>query len=358
MRLAPLGLPSLLWLALSCSPQNAAAQSFFVFEAPIAPEGDVLGSLHDAPVTVVRWATPTEPVLQFEDADVSLETSVELAESMDPARPRARLVAGVRGRTTLPVGPWTIRMSAGAWAPVRGADAAGVRIALPPGMPSSEATIPLGTRGARGRPSRAFDHPEASSRGFELVCASFEVRASAAPDAPRWTIPSTAAYRVRRVNEVLTIEVRMEGFVLLGFVDRVPDRCDAELGRSGIGSSCGDGFTNGLVFQIPAGTPLYASSSSTEPFARARREIVGREILQTPRALACRTVPGETPVCEPSPPEPRGHTTLLFVGEGSASWSFHAEVRLPVETLARATGVGGFGGCRVPLSDWPPGSTP
>ncbi len=344
-------------LALLALPTRAEAQSFFAFEAPIAPEGEVLGSLAAAPVEVVRWLAPTQPVLRFVDADVELETPVELTAPAVAGTPHTHVVAGVRARTALGAGPWAITMGAGAWAPLRGSDTAGTRVALPPRMPLREATIPRGARGAQGAPSRAFDHPSERRRGFELACSPIEVRASRDPDAPRWSVPIGAAYRTLRARGAISIEVHMEGFVLRGFLDREPERCEASIGMSGIGSRCGDGFTHGLVFRVPGGTPLYASPTSTAPFAHTRREVLGRELLDSPRAIGCSTPVGGGPtVCSGSPPEPTGPTTLLFVehDESASEWSFRAHVRLPVETLPRVEGVGGFGGCTAPLNDWPP----
>ena len=334
------------------------AQSFYAFEVPIAPEGAVIGRLSKAPVTLLRWATPTRPVLRFQDADVAFETTVDLDAPEAPAEPRAHIVAGVRARTTLAAGLWNIRMSAGAWAPVRGLDATGTRVALPPGMPVPEATIPAGVPGAAGQPTNtAFHFSSASARGFdEFACGSFAMRATAAADAPQWTVPNGAFYRVRRARGAITIEARMDGFVVVGFVDSEAERCEAMLGLTGIGSSCGDGASRGLVVRVPSGTPLYASPSATTPFTRTRREILGRERLDGERAVACRTPPGGAPICTSTPPEPTGPATLLFLArDGSRSpWSFEAHMRLAVETLPRVTNAAGFGSCGAPLTDWPP----
>jgi hypothetical protein len=329
----------------------AQAQRYFAFTLPIAPEGETLGAIHEAPVTLVRWTGAEEALFRYEDAELRLETPARFASG----ELQARVVVGVGRASVVRSGPWQIRMAAGAWAPVRGQDAGAPRITLPHGMPTTEGV--LAARGAApGRPEGPFAHAAVPTRGLDMACAGqLTLRAGPEADAPRWVVPEGALHRVSGRRAPFRVEVHIEGFVVTGYVDAPQSECLAAMGASGVGVGCGDGVMHGLAVRVPRGTPLYASSASTTPFAWVRREIVAREQLDTPRAQLCTSVDGAPLACRPEPPMPTGTQTLFFDREPDdhGDWSFAAEVRVPFETLTVAQGVsGGVGGCFA-SRDWP-----
>ncbi|MBX7193156.1 MAG: hypothetical protein K1X94_13970 [Sandaracinaceae bacterium] len=344
--------------AFTVLPARAAAQSVFAFEMPLTPERAIVGQLNDAPLTIVRWLGPSEALVRFQDRELRIEVPLALDRPATPGEPRTHVVVGVGRRAPVTVGPWRVTMEAGAWAPLRGHEGESLRVALPPGLPSADGLVswPRG-RGPSGAPHRAFEHAEPSHRGFELACrGQLELRAATDPSAPRWPVPVGASYRVRGAASPFDVEVRVEGFVVHGFVDARPAPCESTLGLNGFGSGCGDGISHGLVVRVPAGTPLYASDGSSEPFAWTRRAVIAREDLDAPRMQTCTSIANGPTTCAPSPPLPTGPQRLLFdrEDERGPDWSFLAHVRIPIESLPVVQGHGGFGGCHAPPSDWPP----
>ncbi len=345
LRLASLALV----LATLALPTLTRAQSLFAFEAPIAPEGQVLGRLSDTPLTVIDWIGPHEVRVRFQDAELRLETPIDLARAHTAGAPHTHVVIGTGRRSSVEVGAWSVTMEAGAWAPLRGFEGDAWRIALPRGMPGEEG-LARGMRPLRGAPRRAFDHRVVSQRRFEYACdGQLEIRASADPASSRWPVPAASTFRITPGASPMRVEVRIAGFVVRGFVDALPAPCDGAIGMSGIGSQCGDGASRGLVVRVPRGTPLYASATSTTPFATLRRPTVARERLDREPAMTC-----EGARCTREPPEPTGAQPLLFdrEGDGAADWAFVAVVRVPLESLPRVAGHTGFGHCTSPPTDW------
>jgi len=82
--------------------------------------------------------------LSFAGRALELRAEVDLA--------RAHLQAGVRRDAALGGTAFATRLRAGAWAPVLGITDDGVRIALPPGAPATDATLARAGPGARRDP--------------------------------------------------------------------------------------------------------------------------------------------------------------------------------------------------------------
>lgn len=337
--------------SLIVSPSLVRAQSYFAYRLPIAPEGEILGAVHQAPVTLVRWSGEHEALVRYEDAELRLETPARLISG--PGEARARIVVGVGEASPVRAGPWQIEMEPGAWAPLRGHDGDASLITLPHGMPRREGSV--SARGAAsGRPARPFAHAEVPTSGLSLACTGqLHLRPRARRGGPSWTVPEGALYRVEGEQAPFRVEVRIEGFVVTGYLDARPRECLAALGASGLGSGCSDGVMQGLVVRVPAGTPLYASASSTTPFAHLLRDVVAREHRGVQRIEVCSG--GATPSCHLEPPPPTGAQTLFFdrAPDADGDWVFLAEVRVPFETLSRVEGVGvGVGRCDS-SQEWP-----
>lgn len=336
---------------------SVSAQTLFAFAAPIAPEGAIIGRLRDAPLTVIDWIGPREVRVRYQDAELRLETAIDLVRAQRAGETATQIVIGTARRGRVEAGPWDVTMEAGAWAPLRGFEGDAWRIALPPNLPEDEGLV-RGLRPLRGTPRSAFDHRVVSLRHFESACADqLEVRANADAGSARWRVPATAAYRITSAppqqprpsrgqlapgplsgSQLLRVEVRVQGFVVRGFIDAPPAPCEGSIGLGGMGTMCGDGVSDGLIVRVPAGTPLYATATSTEPFATLRRPVIARE-----RGAR-----------EAGAPAPTGPQQLLFdrTAARGGDWSFVAHVRVPFETLARVTGPRGFGHCGSPPSDW------
>jgi hypothetical protein len=332
-------------------PSLVSAQSYFAYRLPIAPEGEILGAVHQAPVTLVRWSGEHEALVRYEDAELRLETPARLTTG--PGEARARIVVGVGEASPVRAGPWQIEMQPGAWAPLRGHDGDASRISLPRGMPRRQGSVRArGT--ASGRPSRPFAHREVPTSGLSLSCAGqLHLRARAQRGGPSWTVPEGALYGVEGERAPLRVVVHVEGFRVTGYLDARPRECLAALGASGLGTGCGDGVMHGLVVRVPAGTPLYASASSTTPFAHVLRDVAAREHRGVQRSEVCSG--GATPSCHLEPPPPTGTQTLFFdrTPDADGDWIFLAEVRVPFETLTRVEGVGvGVGRCDSSV-EWP-----
>jgi hypothetical protein len=333
-------------LSLSLAARPAIAQSHHAFRATLVPDGEAVGNLADARVEIARWDSPSRPVIRYRDAEIELESPVDLGDR------ETRIAIGIGERATLAgTGAWSITMEPGTWAPLRGRDGGGTRIALPRGMPVAEAQIARSVRGAQGVPQRAFEHREVGE-GWTWVCAAgLVVRATPAADAPTLPVPERTHVRWGPTRSGTTAaHLFFDGFVVHAWLAGAPPRCAGGIGDAGGGSGCGDGITHGIAVVVPAGTPLWASEASAAPFARTRADLVALEMLDTPPAQAC--VSG---ACRRSPPEPTGSSRFLFHHDGpGSSWVLEAWVRIPAETLVRPPDArGDFGSCTAGPWDWP-----
>ncbi|MBN8616351.1 MAG: hypothetical protein J0L92_37545, partial [Deltaproteobacteria bacterium] len=128
-------------LALVVIASPAEAQSLYAFEVPIAPEGTIVGRLRDAPLTVLDWIGPHEVRVRYQDAEMRLETPIDLARAHTAGEPHTQVAMGTGRRSDVEVGPWDVTMEAGAWAPLRGFEGEAWRIALPRRMPADEGLV-------------------------------------------------------------------------------------------------------------------------------------------------------------------------------------------------------------------------
>lgn len=333
---------------LGLAPARARAESWYVHHAALEADGEAIGDLYGARVAPVGWADDARPRVAYSDEAIAMQVEIRLAE------PETHVSVGVgRAARVRTSSPFRIEMRALSWAPLLGRDAPGVRIALPPGLPASEGVLVAAADApARARPPDvAFGHLPAPDV-FVPACGRPILRTRPDPRAPAWTVDGErAAIALGPERDGFTrARVLVDGFVVYGWLEGAMPSCEGVIHLGGVGSACGDGAGHGVVVTLPAGTELYASRTAARPFARLRRDELGIEPRDFPRAQAC--AGGR---CELVPPEPRGPAAwILHAHVGDGGWVLTAWVRTPAETLARPPdGSSGFGMCWSPPTDWP-----
>lgn len=342
MRIAWMGIV-LLW------PGLASAQTWYSPHATLWVGDEAVGELSGARVAPWSWVSNTRPRVAYTDEIISME--VEL--SLEDERTYVSLGVGrdTRVRTS---SPFRIEMRALTWAPLLGRAPDGVRVALPPGMPAASGVLGRDVVPAprsADPPTDAFSHPGPPDR-FDPTCGRLIVRPRPDPSAPAWEVDGDRAALALGVQRGRFTRARVfvDGFVVHGWLEGAPPTCDGVIHMGGFGSACGDGWGDGIVVTLPAGTALYATRTARRPFAHLRRDTVGVEPLHGLTGQGC-TAAG----CERMPPEPRGPAHwILHEHVGDGTWLLDAWVRTPAEQLARpADGSSGYGACWSPPTDWP-----
>ncbi|MEZ4340040.1 MAG: hypothetical protein R3B82_25750 [Sandaracinaceae bacterium] len=340
----------LAWMAIVLLvPGVASAQAWYAAHASVYAGDTAVGELFGARIRPSSWASDTRPRVAYADDTISMEVEVSLEDAETYVSLGVGRDAPVRTTT-----PFRIEMRALSWAPLLGRAPGGLRVALPPGMPATTGVLADGATPAPASadaPSDAFSHPGPPDR-FDPACGRLVVRARPDPAATAWEVDGDRAALALGVERGRFTRARVfvDGFVVHGWLDGAPPSCDGTIHMGGFGNACGDGWGEGIVVTLPAGTALYATRAARRPFAHLRRDTVGVEPLRGPVGMGC-TAAG----CERSPPEPRGPASWILHGHaGEASWLLTAWVRTPAEQLARpADGASGFGACWSPPTDWP-----
>jgi len=247
------------------------------------------------------------------------------------------------------------RMTAGAWAPVLGVLGREVRIALPPGAPSPDASLALGARRARRDPEGLpWSYASRDRDDAALHCQAFALAPSPGA-AATWSPPDLAPrVRVATAGQWDTIEVALGGFVVAGYRRHDAPCAPGELGGLGLtgGTGAGDGWGQGRVVTLAAGTALYATATAATPFATLRARAYGIEPLHTGTGRAC----DGTGRCVRVPALPTGTAQWIVPVDdpSGARFVLTAYVRVPAETLPDAPpGHGAFGLVSPYSPDWP-----
>lgn len=323
-------------VALWCAPISASAQSFYAFQASLAPDGVAVGRLGSAPVSITSWASPTQPILSFRGRSISLQAPVELGTGRTQIVVRVSRAIRISTSTAFEV---TLR--AGSHVPLLASQAAQLRIALPPGLPAREGLIPATGLGAlSGRPhTLAFHGPRLDSSATG-VCEPLTLYASPDSSAEHFVLSREAGpWIVVGAQSGGFTEVRVQSgpVEVRAFARGAVQTCDPMIGLSGMGSGCGDGASSDLIVELPPRTELYASADAAAPFARTRRAVIAR----APR--------------DHDPSAPIRWILSERSDEGRLSLSVY--VRTPLARLRRAPSSvsPGFGGCFSPVGDWPTG---
>lgn len=339
---------SLAWLLLLMG-APAAAQSLHVIRAPLSVDGDDVGELWGAPVRLAGWEDDRRPLVRYADRDVRMRAAIDLAAD------RSYVVAGVGRAVTLRTdAPFRIEMRPSSWAPLAGRAPNGLRILLPEGLPAREAVLGPSRAVPSGAepPAEAFSHAGAPP-SFDASCGTLALRARPRADAATWTVDGSrgAVHAGPQRDGFTRARFFVDGFVVHGWIEGALPTCEPVIQGASFGTGCGDGYGQGIVVTLPAGTDLYASETATRPFATLRRAMVGIEPLHRLTARAC-----ANGVCERMPPEPRGASRWILHShrDDGGGWLLTAWVRTPAEQLARpADGSSAFGGCWAPPSGWP-----
>jgi hypothetical protein len=377
-------------VALAClaATPRAEAQRLYVAAATLESGGVDVAEVAELPVTVERWLSPTRAVVRYEG-----ELATVRAE-LDTSDPSDFVQVGVGAATRLAgTGSWRVTMRPGTFAPVLRGSSAGVRIALPEGLPARFAIVPAGAVAGATRPTSGpwddtLDDAAADGEGAialpdELAtCSRLRVHATRGGRATYRT-DALASVVVRRVEgRWAAVDVSLEGYVVEGFVD-LGQRC-VEEGGVGLeefasGGACYDGMTYGRRVRLAAGTDLYAGPRSSAPFATLRREAEALEPLYDLVGVGCATMPERCAVttfaggrtetscvpaerrCTRSPAEPEGPAAWivgLYDGDAEESLVLTGWVRAPAEQLpdadpTRRNPGGGVGGCRSERPGWP-----
>lgn len=343
-----------LWL---CAP--ARAQSFHLYRATLADGGAEVGSVSGLAV-VIAWRTPTRARLRHQDLALAIEGDIDLAQ------PTVFLQAGVGRHVKLEgTWPWRVTMRRGTWAPVLRRGQRGIRIGLPRDLPAHGAWIPAGTSASSRAPGNApWDETERISSVAEAAeplpdCAGLTIFARPHADAPLWRPANTEeGYVVRRRGSWAEVEIRSRGFRVRGFARFSPD-CEQDAGLPefpGIAGLAADGAVYGRSVRLPAGTRLFATVRSAQPFAVLRRPATALEPLYESPHVSCTA--GD---CTREPPEPRGPARWL-VSPATDDLGYRVElagwVREPAEALADTypsvrNSTSGIGSWTESLPDWP-----
>ncbi len=235
---------------------------------------------------------------------------------------------------------FTIRARQGSWVPLFRVLPNEYQVGLPADFPATVA------RSSRSLPL-PVDRPTSTPFSFDGTdpevgllerCEGDQLQPSASSRV-RWTIPLDAwvydAGPIRRGFR--PVRVLRHGFVVEG-VMRVR-QCD-DIGGMGMGSmgvASGDGWTTGRVVTLPSGTELYASATSTAPFAVLRDDAIGLEPIHDVVRKECHTVGrgrAARDVCARVPAEPTGIASWIVPIEGDLRALLEVVVREPAESLA------------------------
>ncbi len=334
-------------VAVLALPAPLAAQSFYLRSGELIADGASVGSAVTARVSLEGGSAQVAK-LAFEGRAVRVRAAVDLAQ--------ARLQAGVGRDTALGGTAFATRMTAGAWAPVLGVASTSVRIALPPGAPSRDASLPLGSSAARRDPvGLPWSYAPRHADDATLHCVDFSLVAR--PGAETSWAPADIAPRVRvaTARGWDTIEVSLDGFVVVGYRLHAA-RCGGPAEPSGLGitggTGAGDGWGQGRVVILPAGTTLHATATATVPFATLRVRAYGIEPLHSATGRAC----DGAGHCRRVPALPTGTAQWIVPVDdpSGARFVLTGYVRVPAETLADAPpGHGDFGLVSSYSPDWP-----
>lgn len=324
---APLRLAAFAFATLcALTPNVVRAQSFFLAEGSLHAEGVRVGAASRAPVRVVA-AHGENVSIAYEGRRIRFEAEIALDES--------HLQVGVSRDAVLSETTFATTMLRGTWGPVMEMNDTRIRIGLPLGSPEAEATL---TRDARlsGAPRPDSGPWEYSDRvpadDAEFHCTNFML-APTPQGAATFHPPNEAARHLIRTEGTLDVfEVTLQGFVFTGFRAHASP-CEAEEGLGGMALSAtgGDGAGRHRTVVLQPHTELYATPTSTHPFARLQTRAYGIEVE----------------VGEPS-------QFVVEVHEGSATVLLHFYLHIPNSALRDAPpGHHGFGMTHNRMPDWP-----
>lgn len=218
-----------------------------------------VGSLHDVPISAVRWLSPTVLSARHESPTIQLEALIDLSRegtAVEAIATRAITLGGT--------GAWTVVLKEKSHVPLLGRQADGLRVGFLPDQPTP---LPMATVPDEVRPVPA-------TTGAVERCLVRALHAKPDRSAPRWSLPSFATSVHRGpTNTDGWASAWAEGsaVVVHGFVQEHDVDCDAGagggLGLLGVGAGASDGVVNARAATLPAGTKLFASPKDATPFA-------------------------------------------------------------------------------------------